>query len=294
MLFCEFCAYSWAVFVSFSAPLARFCKPFVCSVVYGYDIIPRLSIPTLNDLKWRLFDALANCKIPKYQLLCRSAKLLFLRCCLPCCAWPMIGLDTKLLDEKMQQRILNPEVYQARISSYSTSSEPSEIPGLRSRGPLLTASSPPAPGGRRVSAARSTNHNCAPGDVPSYSRFRPGPRSLVCWLKDSGPLILKTAAPGTEFCPPYADLEGNVQPQWSEFSSTSAPTGEYASAASYEELVSMDRNVKFAGVVLHIVEADDCLSAAESSDFLDVEASSPWLPENHQQKTSWLATPFAH
>ncbi|VDM05292.1 unnamed protein product [Schistocephalus solidus] len=254
-------------------------EPFVCSIVYGYDLVPRLSIPTLNDLKWRLFDALANCKVPKYRLLCRSAKLLFLRCCLPCCSWPRIGLDTRLLDEGMQQRLLNPEVYQARVSSYSTSSERSEGQVVGGQSPFSTALSPqPASGGGRVARGPIT--------TPSYSRFRPGPRSLVCWLKDSGPLILKTAAPGTAFSPPYTDATGSILPQWSEFSSTSAPTGESASAPSYEELVSMDRNVRFAGLVLHIVEADDCPLDVDSNNSLDATPSSPWQPRNYRQKTS--------
>uniref|UniRef100_A0A0X3PD03 sn-1-specific diacylglycerol lipase n=2 Tax=Schistocephalus solidus TaxID=70667 RepID=A0A0X3PD03_SCHSO len=267
--------------------LARFCKPFVCSIVYGYDLVPRLSIPTLNDLKWRLFDALANCKVPKYRLLCRSAKLLFLRCCLPCCSWPRIGLDTRLLDEGMQQRLLNPEVYQARVSSYSTSSERSEGQVVGGQSPFSTALSPqPASGGGRVARGPITSQSCPPSHTPSYSRFRPGPRSLVCWLKDSGPLILKTAAPGTAFSPPYTDATGSILPQWSEFSSTSAPTGESASAPSYEELVSMDRNVRFAGLVLHIVEADDCPLDVDSNDSLDATPSSPWQPRNYRQKTS--------
>ncbi|BHF76467.1 hypothetical protein SprV_0501956500 [Sparganum proliferum] len=276
-----------------NAQLARFCKPFVCSIVYGYDLVSRLSIATLNDLKWRLMDALVNCKIPKYRLLCRSANLLFLRFCLPCCSWPQIGLDTRLLDEEMQRRLLNPLVYQARVSPYTASSELSARREVGGQGTLSAVSSqltpssspPPTSKGLRVDDP-VTSQNCAPSHMSSYSRFRPGPRSLVCWLKDSGPLVLKTAAPGADFCPPYTTHTGNINTRWSEFSSTSAPTGESsASAPSYEELVSMDGNARFAGVVLHIVETDDCTPVGESNDSLDATSSSPWQPRSPQQRT---------
>ncbi|BHF76468.1 hypothetical protein SprV_0501956600 [Sparganum proliferum] len=276
-----------------NAQLARFCKPFVCSIVYGYDLVSRLSIATLNDLKWRLMDALVNCKIPKYRLLCRSANLLFLRCCLPCCSWPQIGLDTRLLDEEMQRRLLNPLVYQARVSSYTASSELSARREVGGQGTLSAVSSqltpssspPPASKGLRVDDP-VTSQNCTPSHLSSYSRFRPGPRSLVCWLKDSGPLVLKTSAPDTDFCPPYTTHTGNIYTRWSEFSSTSAPTGESsASAPSYEELVSMDGNARFAGVVLHIVETDDCTPVDESNDSLDATSSSPWQPRSPRQRT---------
>lgn len=98
---------------SFSARMARYCKPFVVSIILGYDIVPRLSIPTLNDLKWRLLSALQGCRVPKYQILSRAAQIVGLNCLLPACCRPLnhtIGLDKRLFDETCQRNLLHPKV----------------------------------------------------------------------------------------------------------------------------------------------------------------------------------------
>ncbi|ETE58256.1 Sn1-specific diacylglycerol lipase beta, partial [Ophiophagus hannah] len=52
-----------------SKSLADYTKQFIVSVVVGKDIIPRLSMLNLEDLKRRIIRIVANCNKPKYQIL---------------------------------------------------------------------------------------------------------------------------------------------------------------------------------------------------------------------------------
>uniref|UniRef100_A0A8C5RYU9 Diacylglycerol lipase-beta n=1 Tax=Laticauda laticaudata TaxID=8630 RepID=A0A8C5RYU9_LATLA len=52
-----------------SKSLADYTKQFIVSVIVGKDIIPRLSMLNLEDLKRRIIRIVANCHKPKYQIL---------------------------------------------------------------------------------------------------------------------------------------------------------------------------------------------------------------------------------
>ncbi|XP_030631145.1 sn1-specific diacylglycerol lipase beta isoform X1 [Chanos chanos] len=52
-----------------SKALADYSKQFVISVVLGKDLVPRLSIPNMEDLKRRILKMVSNCSKPKYQIL---------------------------------------------------------------------------------------------------------------------------------------------------------------------------------------------------------------------------------
>lgn len=56
-----------AVFCSISAELSRFSEEFVCSVVLGDDLIPRLGIGTMEKLKSDMMNALNSCTVPKVR-----------------------------------------------------------------------------------------------------------------------------------------------------------------------------------------------------------------------------------
>ncbi|XP_067859617.1 diacylglycerol lipase-beta isoform X2 [Heptranchias perlo] len=55
-----------------SKPLADYTKGFIVSVVLGKDLIPRLSLSNVDDLKRRLLRIVAHCNRPKYQILLRG------------------------------------------------------------------------------------------------------------------------------------------------------------------------------------------------------------------------------
>ncbi|XP_062859416.1 diacylglycerol lipase-beta [Trichomycterus rosablanca] len=52
-----------------SKALADYSKQFVISVVLGKDLVPRLSIPNMEDLKRRILKMVSNCNKPKYKIL---------------------------------------------------------------------------------------------------------------------------------------------------------------------------------------------------------------------------------
>uniref|UniRef100_A0AAQ5Y4B2 Diacylglycerol lipase-beta n=1 Tax=Amphiprion ocellaris TaxID=80972 RepID=A0AAQ5Y4B2_AMPOC len=52
-----------------SKALADYSKDFVISVVLGKDLVPRLSIPNMEDLKRRILKIVSNCNKPKYRIL---------------------------------------------------------------------------------------------------------------------------------------------------------------------------------------------------------------------------------
>ncbi|XP_054851425.1 diacylglycerol lipase-beta isoform X1 [Eublepharis macularius] len=52
-----------------SKSLADYTKQFIVSVIVGKDVVPRLSMPNMEDLKRRIIRIVANCNRPKYQIL---------------------------------------------------------------------------------------------------------------------------------------------------------------------------------------------------------------------------------
>ncbi|XP_012670112.2 diacylglycerol lipase-beta [Clupea harengus] len=52
-----------------SKALADYSKEFVVSVVLGKDLVPRLSLPNMEDLKKRILKMVSNCNKPKYRIL---------------------------------------------------------------------------------------------------------------------------------------------------------------------------------------------------------------------------------
>lgn len=52
-----------------SKALADYSKQFIISVVLGKDLVPRLSIPNMEDLKRRILKMVSNCSKPKYKIL---------------------------------------------------------------------------------------------------------------------------------------------------------------------------------------------------------------------------------
>ncbi|XP_053196849.1 diacylglycerol lipase-beta [Scomber japonicus] len=52
-----------------SKALADYSKNFVVSVVLGKDLVPRLSIPNMEDLKRKILKIVSNCNKPKYRIL---------------------------------------------------------------------------------------------------------------------------------------------------------------------------------------------------------------------------------
>ncbi|XP_056152875.1 diacylglycerol lipase-beta [Lampris incognitus] len=75
-----------------SKALADYSKNFVVSVVLGKDLVPRLSIPNMEDLKRRILKMVSNCSKPKYRILLQG------------CWYEMFGGDPDDFPTEMDNR----------------------------------------------------------------------------------------------------------------------------------------------------------------------------------------------
>ena len=57
------------IHVCFSENLAKFTEDFVCSVIVGQDLVPRLSLSSMEELKCNLLRVTRDSKQPKVTLL---------------------------------------------------------------------------------------------------------------------------------------------------------------------------------------------------------------------------------
>ncbi|KAM9305954.1 diacylglycerol lipase-beta [Gastrophryne carolinensis] len=55
-----------------SKALAEYSKSFIISIIVGKDLVSRLSLPNMEDLKNRVIRMVVNCNRPKYQILLRG------------------------------------------------------------------------------------------------------------------------------------------------------------------------------------------------------------------------------
>ncbi|KAG7261744.1 hypothetical protein CRUP_021353 [Coryphaenoides rupestris] len=98
-----------------SKALADYSKDFVVSVVLGKDLVPRLSIPNMEDLKRRILKIVSNCNKPKYRILLLG------------CWYEVFGgepddMPTELdqrLEEELSQPLLGEESLMVRHASSS-------------------------------------------------------------------------------------------------------------------------------------------------------------------------------
>ncbi|CAH8493248.1 unnamed protein product [Dicrocoelium dendriticum] len=99
-----------------NSELCAYTKPFLLSIIYGFDAIARMNKATMIDFKWRLLDALSASHIPKYRIISRGVELCLLRSCYKGCSTcfcptkspPKIGEDTHLLSPIAQNRLIYP------------------------------------------------------------------------------------------------------------------------------------------------------------------------------------------
>lgn len=100
-----------------SQALADYSKDFVVSVVLGKDLVPRLSIPNMEDLKRRILQIVSNCNKPKYHILLHG-------CCYEVFGGEPGDFPTEMDDrreEELRQPLLGEEsLLIGRSSSYQS------------------------------------------------------------------------------------------------------------------------------------------------------------------------------
>ncbi|XP_077482259.1 diacylglycerol lipase-beta isoform X1 [Stigmatopora argus] len=75
-----------------SKALADYSKDFVVSVVLGKDLVPRLSLPNMEDLKRKILKIVSNCNKPKYRILLQG------------CWYELFGGDPDDFPSEMENR----------------------------------------------------------------------------------------------------------------------------------------------------------------------------------------------
>ncbi|GAA49815.1 Sn1-specific diacylglycerol lipase alpha, partial [Clonorchis sinensis] len=146
-----------------NSELANYAKPFLISIIYGFDAFARMNRATVLDFKWRLIDALSACDVPKHRILSRGFELCVSRCChkgcRTCCCCPIrrpvtVGDDTRLLSTTVRNRLIHPN------------------PDL-----------PLSPGESIILQSGTGDTTEGSVDRPRWpSRLRTGNRSLLCWM----------------------------------------------------------------------------------------------------------------
>ncbi|CAL8084957.1 unnamed protein product [Calicophoron daubneyi] len=209
--------------------LAEYAKPFLVSIIYGYDAFAHMNKATITDFKWRLVDALSACTVPKYRILHRGTELCLGHCCARCCISPCckgcvgpptVGSDTRLLDELTQERLKYPN------------------PDLPYRRPLSL--SPPAERGD-MEARSSQDSNAWP------SRLIDEPRSLIRWMN---PDTARLFCPKSFECPSEETMYSS--------GSEGIPTT-HSDVAAEDQRAPQTYELRdgvFGGLVLHIVDVD--------------------------------------
>ncbi|XP_048408069.1 diacylglycerol lipase-beta isoform X1 [Stegostoma tigrinum] len=97
-----------------SKPLADHSKEFIISIVLGKDLIPRLSLCNMGDLKRRILRIVAQSNRPKYQILLRG------------CWYEIFGGDpanfSDHLDNSQQGRLTEPLLAEQNLMGHQSSS----------------------------------------------------------------------------------------------------------------------------------------------------------------------------
>ncbi|CAH8584146.1 unnamed protein product [Schistosoma turkestanicum] len=240
------CKYPNVKGYAFSAPLgmmnqelADYCKPFLISIIYGFDIFGRMNKSTLSDFKWRLVDALSACKVPKHRLLSRGLFVYMrhrlFKWCSPQCfqmeSSTTIGSDTLLLDASTQERLI-----------YSIPQLTCDNDEMRTRLSLDNNANNTG----STSACRTSRS----------SRFRSGPRSILCWIN---PNSLLPTSPKSTRAVSHKEYSNNYN--------NSIETNLYASnEIQSSDVESYDlSNGVFGGLVLHLVDVNIDTVAEDTS-----------------------------
>ena len=106
----------------FSKNLAKFTRPFLCSVIYGFDCVGRIGTRTVEDMRARLFHALCVYKTPKFVALGKQMLLTFMRFMPFCSCLPKIIS----LDEETKAKLTNPDMNDAHETPIGSKFKPFE------------------------------------------------------------------------------------------------------------------------------------------------------------------------
>ncbi|XP_020760040.1 diacylglycerol lipase-beta isoform X3 [Odocoileus virginianus] len=164
-----------------SKSLYEYSKTFIVSLVLGKDVIPRLSVTNLEDLKRRILRVIAHCNKPKYKILLRG------------CWYELFGgspedLPTELDGGDLTQPLLGEHSLLAHGSpAYSFSSEsplesPTRYPPLYPPGRIIHLEEEGASG--RCSCYPAARYTVRWSHESEFSKILIGPKMLTDHMPD--------------------------------------------------------------------------------------------------------------
>ncbi|XP_069425593.1 diacylglycerol lipase-beta isoform X2 [Ovis canadensis] len=164
-----------------SKSLYEYSKTFIVSLVLGKDVIPRLSVANLEDLKRRILRVIAHCNKPKYKILLRG------------CWYELFGgspedLPTDLDGGDLTQPLLGEHSLLVHGSpAYSFSSEsplesPTKYPPLYPPGRIIHLEEEGASGS--CSCSPAARYTVRWAHESEFSRILIGPKMLTDHMPD--------------------------------------------------------------------------------------------------------------
>ncbi|XP_025130313.3 diacylglycerol lipase-beta isoform X3 [Bubalus bubalis] len=164
-----------------SKSLYEYSKTFIVSLVLGKDVIPRLSVTNLEDLKRRILRVIAHCNKPKYKILLRG------------CWYELFGgspedLPTELDGGDLTQPLLGEHSLLVHGSpAYSFSSEsplesPTKYPPLYPPGRIIHLEEEGASGS--CSCSPAARYTVRWAHESEFSRILIGPKMLTDHMPD--------------------------------------------------------------------------------------------------------------
>ncbi|XP_065748550.1 diacylglycerol lipase-beta isoform X2 [Phocoena phocoena] len=164
-----------------SKSLYEYSKTFIVSLVLGKDVIPRLSVTNLEDLKRRILRVIAHCNKPKYKILLRA------------CWYELFGghpedLPTELEGGDLTQPLLGERSLLAHGSpAYSFSSDsplesPTKYPPLYPPGRIIHLEEVGTSG--RFSCYPAARYSVKWSHESEFSKILIGPKMLTDHMPD--------------------------------------------------------------------------------------------------------------
>ncbi|XP_057604532.1 diacylglycerol lipase-beta isoform X7 [Hippopotamus amphibius kiboko] len=164
-----------------SKSLYEYSKTFIVSLVLGKDVIPRLSVTNLEDLKRRILRVIAHCNKPKYKILLHG------------CWYELFGgspedLPTELDGGDLTQPLLGEQSLLAHGSpAYSFSSDsplesPTRYPPLYPPGRIIHLEEEGTSG--RFSCYPAARYSVRWSHESEFSRILIGPKMLTDHMPD--------------------------------------------------------------------------------------------------------------
>ncbi|XP_031289154.2 diacylglycerol lipase-beta isoform X1 [Camelus dromedarius] len=164
-----------------SKSLYEYSKSFIVSLVLGKDVIPRLSVTNLEDLKKRILRVIAHCNKPKYRILLRG------------CWYELFGgspenFPTELDGGDLMQPLLGEQSLRTHGSpAYSFSSDsplesPTKYPPLYPPGRIIHLEEEGSSG--RFSCCPAAHYSAKWSHESEFSRILIGPKMLTDHMPD--------------------------------------------------------------------------------------------------------------